>query len=110
MYKSPIDIIREKMTATFENNIMKVIQKEDIFVDKQELIRALQYDRDQYDKGFADGRKEMAKEILQALRERFVASYLLPVGVGLPDKIVKYAKITEYDIEQLAKQYGVEVE
>lgn len=54
--------------------------------------------------------KETAREILKAIKERFVATYLLPTGLDLPAKKVKYAKITEDDLNELAKQFGVEVE
>ena len=55
-------------------------------------------------------RKETAEKLLNEIKERFVASYLLPTGLDLPAKRVRYAKITEDDLNELAKQYGVEVE
>jgi hypothetical protein len=56
MYKSPIDIIYGQMETQMEGAILKAIQKVDVNVDKDELLRALQYDRGQYDKGYADGK------------------------------------------------------
>ena len=55
MYKSPIDIIYGQMQTQIEGDILKAVQSYGINVDKDELIRALEYDRDQYDKGYADG-------------------------------------------------------
>lgn len=55
MYKSPIDIIYGQMEVQMEGTIMRAVQKCDVNVDKEELIRALQYDRGQYEKGFQDG-------------------------------------------------------
>ena len=58
-YKSPIEIITEEMrieqVKQLEDNIYKAIQKCNINIDKDELIKALNYDRQQYEKGFSDG-------------------------------------------------------
>ena len=40
-----------------ENDIMKTVISYDINVDKAELIKALAYDREQYEKGYADGQR-----------------------------------------------------
>lgn len=55
MYKSPIEIFQAGIEYQLENDIMNMIQKYGITVDKDELLRALRYDRDQYYKGFSDG-------------------------------------------------------
>jgi hypothetical protein len=59
MYESPIEIIvneiQNQIVADKENGIYKAISSYGINVNKDELIRALQYDRDQYNKGFEDG-------------------------------------------------------
>jgi hypothetical protein len=54
MYKSPIDIIYGQMETQIEGEIFHAVQKYGINVDKEELIRALEYDRGQYSKGYAD--------------------------------------------------------
>lgn len=53
-YKSPIEIIYGEMTHKLENEVFTVIQNIGINVDKDELIRALAYDRDQYHTGYSD--------------------------------------------------------
>lgn len=55
MYKSPIEAIYGEVKNAFENGVLTAVQNCDIHVDKNELIRALQYDREQYEKGYADG-------------------------------------------------------
>lgn len=55
-YESPIRIIEGKLTSQIENDIIRVVQSYGIEVNKAELLRALQYDRDQYDDGFKDGK------------------------------------------------------
>lgn len=54
-YESPIQVVCREMQNTFDSDVMKAVLSYGISVDKDELIRALQYDRDQYGKGFADG-------------------------------------------------------
>ena len=56
-YKSPIDIIYGEIQLRMENEIMRAVQKVDINVDKDELIKALAYDRGQYERGFRDGER-----------------------------------------------------
>lgn len=71
MYKSPIDLIYEDMSAYMVDVAKKV--DEEIWqaivrcvpnIDKDELLRALQYDRDQYNKGYADGRRDSMDELV----------------------------------------------
>ena len=54
MYESPIKVY-EAMKLAKENEIYNAIQKIGVTVDKEELIKALAYDREQYAKGFDDG-------------------------------------------------------
>lgn len=67
MYNSPI----EMLITDIQHQIVKQ-QDEEIYqavlnyipnVDKEELIRALHYDRQQYDKGYADGKRDAQKWI-----------------------------------------------
>lgn len=55
MYKSPIEILTGEMQTQFENDIYRVVQSYEIAVDKEELVKALRYDREQYEKGYHDG-------------------------------------------------------
>jgi hypothetical protein len=55
MYKSIIDIIHTDMEIKMEGEIMKAVQRCGIHVDKEELLKTLQYDIGQYDKGYEDG-------------------------------------------------------
>lgn len=59
MYKSPINIIYGQMEMQMEGHIVRAVQKCDVNVDKEELLRALQYDRGQYKKGFNDGQNSI---------------------------------------------------
>ena len=60
MYESPIQevfsgIHIDTLKDAADAYIVRAVQKMDIEVDRDELIRALQYDRDQYLKGYTDG-------------------------------------------------------
>lgn len=53
-YDSPITLIVSQMQTKMEADTMSVIQHYGIDVNKEELIKALNYDRGQYEKGYAD--------------------------------------------------------
>ena len=48
----------------YDNQVMKAVMRLGIRVDKEELIKALRYDRDQYEKGYNDGKEAILKEII----------------------------------------------
>ena len=59
MYKSPIELVNSFTPMTvqrYDDAIMtEVLARVDVIVDKEELMKALQYDRNQYMKGYQDG-------------------------------------------------------
>lgn len=65
MYKSPIDIIYGQIETQLEGDVLRAVQKVGVDVDKHELLRALQYDRDQYEKGYADGKRDAINELVR---------------------------------------------
>lgn len=68
-YESPIQIVCREMQNTFDSDVMKAVLNYGISVDKDELIRALQYDRDQYEKGFADGvHVNLGEDVVRVVR------------------------------------------
>ena len=74
MYKSPIGVTQklidnlndffnndfyDKANAELEKEVVYRVRMEtEINIDKDELFKALRYDRAQYDKGYADGHKD----------------------------------------------------
>ena len=68
MYESPINIIHDKMQMALENEVFKAVQDVYVEVDRDELIKALRYDRGQYDKGYLDGYAAGEKAALEKLR------------------------------------------
>lgn len=67
MYKSPVEIIYGQMQTQMEGDVFRVIQSYGIDVDKEELIRALRYDRGQYEKGYADGKRDAMDSIVRCV-------------------------------------------
>ena len=61
MYKSPIDLIVGQMNIQFEGEVCKAVQNVGVDVDKDELLKALQYDRGQYQKGYNDRDTEIVR-------------------------------------------------
>ena len=73
MYESPIKIIE----STIDSIYADIVKKKDdaifaeiqtsfgVDLDRVELIRALQYDRNQYDKGYADGKRDAMDELVR---------------------------------------------
>ena len=84
-YQSPISQIYKdveyKFKENMENKIMEAVHHFGISVDKEELIKALQYDRNQYDKGYSDGRASIVEEL-----ENQKIGHWIPVSERLPDK------------------------
>ena len=71
-YQSPIKIIMSDMNThiqnaslekemNIENTILEAIEKVGVVIDKDELIRAIRYDRDQYQKGYDDRDAEIVR-------------------------------------------------
>ena len=65
MYNSPIELIVDEITHQIvkqkDENIYQAVLSYIPNVDKEELLRALQYDRNQYEKGYMDGKADAAQ-------------------------------------------------
>lgn len=61
-YESPIELITrqvsEQVEQTHEKVVMTQLMNIGVNVNKNELIKALQYDRGQYEKGYKNGYKD----------------------------------------------------
>ena len=83
-YQSPIELIHQGWETKVENDIFEAILNYGINVDKDELIKALKYDRDQYEKGYVDGcrgamdriKAEVAREIFEEIEKLLAYNYL----------------------------------
>ena len=61
MYQSPIEIIQGQLMTEYENGILRAVQNYDIHCNKEELTKALMYDRNQYEKGYKDRDAEIIR-------------------------------------------------
>ena len=69
MYESPVTTIYDRVAKDanerLEDYIVEEILRVGVIVDKDELIRALNYDRRQYQKGYQDGKAAAIAEIVR---------------------------------------------
>ena len=65
------------MQTQLEGDVFRTVHNYGINVDKEELLRALAYDRDQYDKGYNDGHRAAMDSIVRCKDCRW---YLEDVG------------------------------
>ena len=68
MYESPVNKILGEMQTTYENNCIKAVQSYGFDVNKEELTKALAYDRNQYEKGYIDGYLEAFTKIIDIIK------------------------------------------
>ncbi len=111
-YESPITVIMGQMRMEQENNIYKAVQEYGVNVDKDELIKALQYDRDQYEKGYINGYNSAASEVARELFEElesifYIASYTVrrPMG-SLTTKPIDGIHMRLEDYHTIKKKYS----
>lgn len=64
-YKSPVILLLDSFDEEVVNNVYQIVNHYFVDVDKDELLKALRYDRDQYNRGRLDGYHEAKKEIVQ---------------------------------------------
>ena len=56
LFTTPIEMISNDCEAQSEKFVYEAIQKIGVNIDKDELIKALRYDRQQYEAGYAAGK------------------------------------------------------
>ncbi len=81
MYESPISMymsdIQSEIQKQQEEKLMVAVNQSIGFdVNKEELLKALQYDREQYTKGYRDCKIDMLAKIKQAIKE--MTTYIEP--------------------------------
>lgn len=66
-YESPIKVIYDdfvkEVTRKFDDTVIAACQNVNIVVDKEELAKALAYDRKQYEKGYQEGVKSQLRDM-----------------------------------------------
>ena len=101
-YESPITILEteaRRIVKETEDGIVTEISKQyGVEVDKEELTKALLYDRQQYDKGYKDALAEV-KEIIKDIR---VCPTPKPRPIDNTSKQAVYDAM--YEIERLVRK------
>jgi hypothetical protein len=105
-YTSPITEYLGQMRIERENAVLKAIQEFDIRVDKDELIKALQYDRDQYRKGFIDGCRGSNDRIIERVKADTVKKMRDVVKSKMVTNVlnIKFMILYEEELDQIAKE------
>lgn len=91
MYKSPISIYETAMQTIMEQRENAILAKvQDAFgvqVDKEELIRALRYDRNQYEAGYKDGLADAKEELVRCKEcKHFTEGMAIGMCKRIPNK------------------------
>ena len=93
-YESPIEVILGELRLQEENGIYRAVQEAHVNVDKEELLKALRYDREQYEKGYHEAIKEFAeayKEQIKSYTGMFTDDgFYVPLDAVL--RIVEFCK------------------
>ena len=94
MYESPITIVYGDIQTEFkretESLIVSCVQNVGVDANKDELVKALSYDRDQYDKGYADAKAEIVhcEDCIHRLRHN--DDYVCGINV------LAYIRVTDF--------------
>ena len=76
-YISPIQKIEFPPVTEMEDDLIcKVSQMIGYEIDRHELVKALMYDRDQYNKGYADGKADAQWKLFEVTRPATTGFYL----------------------------------
>ena len=66
-YESPISLITEKIASDIakktDETVLEAVWQTGVIVDKEELIKALEYDRKQYEKGYRAGYEDAFRKL-----------------------------------------------
>ena len=78
MYKSPIemsysfsDSFAQRFSEETDKLVLTACFDVGVKLDKAELIKALEYDRDQYEKGYRDGKEDALKNFTAWLADEY---------------------------------------
>lgn len=122
MYESPIEKIygeiQTQMVQEDENMVMKAIRKVGINVDKGELIKALQYDRNQYTEGYKDGKNEVIEKIRAEIIDTLYVDSLIfgelidfrNGKISADDVIEEFNRVTRLEVLKIIDKYKTESE
>lgn len=65
-YESPVKVYQTELQTAIEDETLHVAQSIGVDVNKEELLKALAYDRDQYKKGYEAGYKRAIEDVTES--------------------------------------------
>ena len=108
-YESPIKVIMGQMRMEQENNIYRAIRDYGVDVDKEELIKALQYDRNQYEKGYINGYNakstDVAEEIFAEIEKMLLDNHIGHYKTTIDTWCYNFNNEIISEIAELKKKY-----
>ena len=122
MYESPIEKIYGELQTQIEqedeNIVMKAVRDVGITVDKEELIKALQYDRKQYIKGYSDGKSDVLDKIRTEILDTLYVDSLIfgelidfkNGKIDADDVIDEFNRVTRQEVLKVIDTYKKESE
>ena len=98
MYESPINIIISELCTKLESDCLRSVQRYGFDIDKEELAKALNYDRKQYEKGHTDGYNKAIDDLLEDANEMAIevdtGTYTMKaIGIGLLEQIAEKLEV-----------------
>ena len=115
MYESPINLvvqdIETQMVQQEEQIILEAIRKCDVVVDKDELIKAINYDRNQYSKGYKDGVNDVLDKVRAEITDCLKALDELEesgLNIDLPNE-TSGRRLTYYQCLEFIDKYNTDM-
>ena len=84
VYEPPIMLYMNEIQTQIEDNCLKAVQSYGFNVDKDELKKALDYDRGQYDKGYADARKKYERPMGEWIYDSSIPNWVCSLCGAVP--------------------------
>lgn len=99
MYESPIQVVEDAFNAQYEDGVLRAVRNVGFHVDKLELTKALEYDRNQYIKGFEDAKAQYENRLIPCSEQLpetdddvlCLCQYKIMKGVNITGTAQKYA-------------------
>lgn len=100
MYESPIKVfcINTELQKLEDEAVFRAVRNLGFLIDQDELIRALQYDRDQYDKGYRDARESLMTNGVRVMKwipasepPREFGEYIVAIKYGVTATTLYYS-------------------
>ena len=109
MWESPIRILQTQLATELEGEVLKAVCKYGVAIDKDKLLELLQNDRNSYDLGYRDGKKEVCERILLRLEEEYSRVTKPVLVIHLPNGERKEVFDEYYYGNRLACEKAIEI-